>query len=263
MSEPEEPPARSDPADQLERVEAEAARQARIAQQERERRTDAEAREEQLREQLRRAEQEAVYQRQLAEAEQRRRIEAEARATVTAATTTSPLSRAGAPRVQQPAPARRATPGASRLARPSRERSRVWLIAAVPVVLVVGVIVVALVGPGDRVGIDATGSPVAFVRGVLVASYSGDAGRACAQFSASALAQLGGAQRCRSAVSTSPADVAIARRAHYWPQVAGDRAVVLTSATGELFLDRSQVDLVRNGGRWKISCVGYCNGPTP
>ncbi|MGB0096146.1 MAG: hypothetical protein WBP81_26870, partial [Solirubrobacteraceae bacterium] len=118
-------------------------------------------------------------------------------------------------------------------------------------------------GPATHVHIDTTGSPATFVRDVLLASYSGDAADACAQLSLQALAQWGGAQQCESAVSMSPSDAARVRSAHYWPTVAGDRAVVLTSASNELFQGSSQVDLVKTGGRWKISCIGYCSGPNP
>ena len=159
-----------------------------------------------------------------------------------------------------------------RYARSSWAPRRIGTVAAVLALLVAAVVVNAAVAGGGsnsrsrtaaHVHVDATGSPAIFVRDVLLASYSGDVADACAQLTPQALAQLGGAQKCESAVSTSPFDAARVRSAYYWPTVAGDRAVVLTSASNRLFQDSSQVDLVKTGGRWKISCIGYCSGPQP
>ena len=158
----------------------------------------------------------------------------------------------------------------ARYARSSWAPRRIGTVAAVLALLVVAAVITAAsagggsnsrFGTAAHVHIDTSGSPATFVRGVLLASYSGDAADACAQLTPQALAQLGGAQQCESAVSTSPSDAARVRSAHYWPTVAGDRAVVLTSASNILFQDSSQVELVKTGGRWKISCIGYCRGP--
>ncbi len=237
MSESEEQFPHARPDEELKQARAEIERQARIAQEERERRADAEAREAQLREELRRA---------------------EARAANSQGSAASGAVYLRLPSAA-PASAQPSGPSPARLA--WKKPPTIVLIAAVPIVLVLAVLVTPLVASrgGQHASIDATGSPAVFVRDVLAASYSGDAVGACAQFTPAALAQVGGLDRCQSSGSTSASDAAVVQKAHYWPTVAGDRAVVLTSVSDNLLDDRSRVALVKDQGRWKISCVGYCS----